>query len=43
MHIHRQRRHQRLLGALVAFEELGREAAVAIITSLAPWTWVPRA
>src|SRR5580700_5274353 len=32
LHIHlRQRRHQRLLGALVAFEELGGEPSIAIL------------
>ena len=32
LHIHlRQGRHQRLLGALITFEKLGREAAVAIL------------
>ena len=32
LHVHfGQRRHQRLLGALIAFEKLSREAAVAIL------------
>ena len=32
LHVHLgQRRHQRLLGALVALEELGREPAVAVL------------
>ena len=32
LHVHLgERRHERLLGALVAFEQLGREAAVAVL------------